>query len=263
MEKPRVLIGCPTYNGMRYCIERVLNRLRGLDYPNYDILVAENSEDDYFFEELKKEDKIILMKIEAKGKKPMAKLIMSRNKIIEYALENGYDYVLMSDSDIIPPKDVIEELVSCEKDIVSALYYNYYVSSGKTKVLPVGWIRITEEEFEEMKKQTKFPDSVKSHKDLRRHVTWDEARSNKLIEVLIPAAGCMLLSRKIFEKIRYNLLDMKKLKINAETSEDVYFSLKAEELGFKQYCYTKVKCDHLVSGKFKKDSDGILRHPLY
>ncbi len=45
----------------------------------------------------------------------------------------------MLDSDVIPPKNIIQELLDCNKDLVSGLYYNYFISDGETKYLPVAW----------------------------------------------------------------------------------------------------------------------------
>lgn len=256
-----ILVASPTYKGMKYCHNRFFNRLKNLTYSNYDILIIDNSEDNGYFNELKNEKGIIALKYNSSEKNKMTRLIESRNKIIKYALENEYEYLLMMDSDVIPPENIIEELLSCNKDIVSGLYYNYFMSSGKLKILPVAWKTITEKEFEEIKKKVNLPPSVKSCLDLRRHLTPKEANSNELLEVFYPSAGCMLISRKVFEKVRYGLLDM--AGINAHTSDDIYFITKAREFGFKVYCYTKIKCNHLLSEKFKTNEKGEHIHPAY
>ena len=257
---PWVLVASPTYKGMKYCQDKFFDRIKNLTYPDYDILIIDNSEDNEYFNELK-EKGIQVMKDDVSEKNKMLRLISSRNKIIEHALENNYDYVLMMDCDVIPPENIIEELLKCNKDIVSGLYFNYFMSSGKLKNLPVAWKFITEKEFEEISKKINLPPSVKSNLDLRRHLTPKEAESNELFEVFYPSAGCMLISRKVFEKIRYGLLDMSG--INAHTSDDIYFITKAREFGFKCYCNTKIKCDHLLSKKFKQDRKGNYINPAY
>ena len=42
------------------------------------------------------------------------------------------------------------------------------------------------------------------------------------------------------------------------TGDDIYFVDKARELGYEPYCNTKVKCKHLVLGKYEKDENGNL-----
>lgn len=259
MENPKVLVAAPTFYVMKYCLKEFLEGIKNLSYENKEILLVDNSKTNEFFEELKKENWITVLKDETKEELPAKRLISSRNKILEYALENNYDYIFMLDADVIPPRNTIEELLKPDKDINSGLYYNYFTTSGELKLLPVVWMPITESEFEEIKKKLRFPESVKSHKDLQRHMTKEEAESGELLEVMHPSAGCMLLSKKVFEKIRYDLLQTPGGLI---ATDDIYFIKKAKEEGFKVYCDTKIKCSHLLEGKFKKTADGNLLHPI-
>jgi len=262
MSNFKVLVASPTYEGMKYCQDKFFKRIKNLSYSGYDILIIENSEDEKYFNELKKDTEIIVIRENNPEKNKIKRLINSRNKIINYALKKGYDYILMMDSDVIPPKDIIRELLNCEKDIVSGLYFNYFLVSGKLKWLPVAWTLITKKEFEEMKKKVIFPDSVKSNLDIKAHMTAKETESGELLEVLFPSAGCMLINKKVFEKIRYDLLDTKDFG-NIKTTDDIYFITKAREAGFKIYCNTKVKCEHLLSGKFNVDEKGVHTHPIF
>ena len=259
-QNPKVLVGSPLFDGMRYCIKEFLSTMKSLTYNNYDILLVDNSKTDDFFNELKKEKGIKVIKDNTQETKNIRRLVSSRNKILQYALENNYDFVLMMDTDVISPKNIIEELISCKKEIVSGLYFNYFTSSGKIKLLPVVWNLITAEEFKEIKKKINFGSLVKSNRDLRRHLIPEEYESNRLLGVKYPSAGCMLLTKNVFEKIRYGLLETPN---NLSTTDDIYFFDKAHELGFECFCYTKIKCNHLTEGKYLKDKDGNLIHPLY
>jgi GT2 family glycosyltransferase len=255
----KILVATPTFNGMRYCINEFIDGIKSLTYPKCDFLIVDNSRNDDFFNELKQKEGIIVLHDKCNEERNVKRLISSRNKILDYAIQNNYDHILMMDCDVIPPKNVIEELLSCNKDIVTGLYFNYFVCNGKHKIMPVCWKSVSPEEFEEMKKQSPFPSVVKSYLDVRRALFPEEIESNELIPVLLPSSGCMLLSRNVFEKVRYGLLDMEG---GLLSSDDIYFMNKAREIGFQPYCYTKIKCDHLVFGKYKKDSDGKLKHPF-
>ncbi len=263
-QNPKILIASPTYKGMKYCQDEFFKAIKNLTYNSYDILIIENSEDNEFFNELKQQKGIILIKDNTAEKNKMLRLISSRNKIINYALENNYDYILMMDSDVIPPKNIIEKLLKCNKDIISGWYLNYFMVSGKSKLLPVVWMPITKKEFEDMKKKVNFPPSVESHLDLKRHLTNEEAESRRLLKVLFPSAGCMLISKKVIENktIRYSLLDTQRFG-DIHTTDDIYFITKAREQGFDSYCCTKLKCDHLLAGKFRRDAEGAYIHPIY
>jgi len=147
-------------------------------------------------------------------------------------------------------------LLSTGKDIVSGVYSNYFVSSGKLKILPVAWMQIGDREFEKIK--AKVP-GIKSREEIRRHMTSEEYESNRLIEVLFASAGCMLISKNVFEDIRYGLIDMEKeYGKQLKTTDDIYFFNEARKKGFKIFCHTKLKCDHLVSGKYLQDGNGNL-----
>ena len=72
----------------------------------------------------------------------------------------------MMDSDVITPSNIIKELLKSNKDIISGIYYNYFIIDGVQKYRPVVWCHITPKEFEEMRKKVRFPPIVKSHKDI-------------------------------------------------------------------------------------------------
>lgn len=255
MANPKILVASPVCDKTKYCINQFLESIKNIDYDNYDILLVDNSDSDDFLNELKSKN-INAVKDNSKGN-GMEKVVNSRNKIIDYASEKGYDYVLMMDSDVIPPKNIIKELLMCSKEIISGLYYNYFVSSGKLKILPVAWMPITKEEFGQIKQIIKLPDWMKTHEDMRRHLTQEEVESKKPLKVLYPSAGCMLISKKVFEKVRYGLIKVPK---EAHTSDDIFFIKEARKLGFESYCHTGIKCHHLVKEKYKKDSQGNLVH---
>lgn len=260
MENPKILVAFPTYKGMKYCHTEFFSTIKNFSYKNCDILAVENSEDDLYFNKLKKEE-ILLIKNNFEEKDKMKKLVDSRNKILKFAREKNYDYVLMLDSDVIPPKNAVEELLQYNKEIISGIYYNYFVVSGETKWLPVCWKYLTESEFKNLQKTIQFPDFVKTREDLKRHLTEQEVQSNEVHEVAIASGGCLLLSKKAFSQLSYGILDTKEFN-NMKTTDDIFLFLQAKELGFKIYCNTKVKCEHLLKGKFKEEN-GFYKHPIY
>ena len=256
----KILVASPIYIGMKYCFKEFIEAVKKIDYENFDILLIDNSKEDNFFKEISQEEGIKVLKDETQEERNKLRLISSRNKIINYALENDYDYILMLDADVIVPENIIKELLECDKDIVSGLYYNYFKIDGQIKYRPVCWCDITEEEFEDIKKQLNLPNIVKSAVDLRRFLTQDEAESNELIKVKISSAGCMLIKRKVFSEVKYGLLDVPE---KYSTGDDIYFFAKAKEKNFEIFCNTKIKCRHLTDGKYKKNAEGDLVNPLH
>ena len=259
----KVLVASPIFYKMKYCLNEFLGGLKELTYKDHEVLLVDNSrspEGDEFFNDLRKEKWMTVLKDDSKEERNILRLVSSRNRIIEYALENKFDYILMLDSDVIPPKDIIEKLLASKKDIVSGLYYNYFNVGKELRPLPIAWMFLTEEEFRDIKSQGGIPPSVKNRFDLRRHMTNEEAFSKQTFEVMYPAAGCMLLSRKVFSAQRYGLMDVDE---KFTSGEDIYFITEARKRGFSSYVNTEVRCNHLIFQKFEKDSEGNLLHPLW
>lgn len=259
MEEARVLVAAPIFSGMKYCLKEFLTGMRGLQYENKELLLIDNSSEDGFFDELRREEGITVLRDVSAEREPVKRLVRSRNRILDYALEKGFDFVFMMDSDVVAPTDAISDILDCEQDIVSGLYWNNFRSSGVVKWLPVAWMPITSEEFAIMKTKARFPEGF-THRDLQRHLTAKEAESGDLMEVLYPSAGCLLLSRRAFESVRYGLVPAPQ---GTFVSDDIAFFKDAKEKGFKLYCDTSVSCAHLVEGKYRRDAAGNLIHPLH
>src|SRR3989344_9600764 len=115
---PKILVACPTYEGMAYCLDKFIERINSLTYPDYDILIVDNSKTNDYYNRLSSINRIKVIKDNFTDKNAKIIIVHSRNLIIDYALENNYDFILMMDQDVIPPNDIIELLLSCDKDIV-------------------------------------------------------------------------------------------------------------------------------------------------
>ncbi|MFH0808490.1 MAG: glycosyltransferase [archaeon] len=256
-DNPRVLVAGSTYDGMGYCSEQFIKRIKSLSYGNYDIFLVDNSMSREFSKKLTRDYGVDVLHLDLKDMPNMKKLIRSRNRILNYALENGYDYVLMMDVDVIPPVDIIERLLAHGKDIVSGIYFNVFMVDRKKKICPVVWKGFSDEEFEEIRSRISS-EHVVSKENLRRHLTPEEANGGELQEVIIPSCGCMLLSHEAFGNLKYGLLDVPE---GFSTTDDIYFCRKAREAGFGLYCDTSLQCEHLIGGKFKREGDELV-HPL-
>ena len=51
---PKILIAIPTYEGMSYCLSEFLDALKKLTYIKFDVLIADNSANDNYSQNLKK-----------------------------------------------------------------------------------------------------------------------------------------------------------------------------------------------------------------
>ena len=98
----RVLIGCPTYDGQSYCIQRFLEQLKLVKGP-HDALFIDNSESDTHSQTIAAAGFEVVRNVNA-GADRIAKIISNRQKIIDNLLEKKYNYLLFLDTDIIPPE---------------------------------------------------------------------------------------------------------------------------------------------------------------
>src|SRR5438309_8860027 len=88
---PRVLVGCPTYSGKAYCLTRYAERVKNLDYPNYDVMLVDNSDDSGRYRRRLLEVGLPFLIGPVKGS-AAERIAASRNILREYALQNGYAY---------------------------------------------------------------------------------------------------------------------------------------------------------------------------
>jgi hypothetical protein len=115
------------------------------------IVLFDNSRNQDFFNRLKEDKEIKIIKDPSNEKENLKRLINCRNKILEYGLKNKFDYILMMDCDVIVPTNIISELMKPNKDIISGLYINYFIYDEKTVKLPAAWRLLNDKEFDMLK----------------------------------------------------------------------------------------------------------------
>jgi len=222
VNKPRVLLAAPIYDGKDYIIDRYIERIKELTYDNYDILLVDNSKTIDFAKKVKKMGvNIVKLKWEENSKK---RLVSSRNYIREYALKNNYDYFFSLECDILPPKDVIEQLLSCEKKIVCGWYYITPYPHTRP-CLSREWTMI----------EMKFAHVIPLPIYMAKH---------KLMKCWLGSFGCMLIHRSVLEKIKFKTYDI------FSHHDDTWFFFDCEKQGFEVYCKTDLLVPHFQDNKW-------------
>lgn len=124
MKNPKVLIGVVTASQKDYCVERFKKQLNDFTYDNYDVLVVDNSENPAHVEKFKEFDCVYSSRIWADGtlKRGNEMLAECQNIIRQRALEGGYDYLFMLESDVFVNKDWIQYAVSFSAPVYCATY---------------------------------------------------------------------------------------------------------------------------------------------
>lgn len=221
MVVPRILVGCPTSYRHSHSIKQFIACLKELTYPDFDVLFVDETEGEDFAGYLRSNGYKVI-KSSPKSEAKIGRIIENRNIIIDYCIKNNYDFLFFLDTDVIPPKDVIERLVSHDKDIAAGVYLANQVINGIPKVLPV--LR-----------------GLSEYKNFSRPIEIREIKENKVFEVFGCGFGCCLIKRAVLEnvKLRFNL--------HLNSSEDFIFCYDARvQHGFRTYADTSVKCSHLA-----------------
>lgn len=144
---------------------------------------------------------------------------VSRNLIVEHALEYGYDYILWIDSDMIIPKNALVKLWTHDKDIVSGVYA-YKILMGENAVVK------------------RFKDK---ENDVYEDIPLKEIReSTELIEVDGVGFGCVLTKTDVFRKIQSPWFVY-----SPDMGEDIYFCRKAQSAGYKVWLDPTIKAGHV------------------
>lgn len=109
---PPVLVACPNHEVKEYAFERWIRSVRGLTYPNFDVLVVDNSPNGNFAERWN--DQVRIVRIDPAGIEHLAvlRINLSYERIREEMLAGNYERLMIIESDIIPPPDIIERLVA-------------------------------------------------------------------------------------------------------------------------------------------------------
>jgi len=219
--EPRILIGCPTHESMKYALRHYLEGIKKIDYFNYELILADNSKTDDYAKYIK----AMINELGVKGRvikdawmeKPKDRLVHSRNLIREICLKEKFDYFLSLEQDIVIEPDDLGKLLAHKKDIVAALVINYIDSpSGKRVLAPMVYMPVEQ--------------------DKMRYITTKEIESGKLFEIKASHLACTLIHRNVLEKISFRY---------EKAFDDVIFCRDAISKGFKIYCDTSIRPMHM------------------
>lgn len=162
----------------------------------------------------------------------MIPIDLSRNEIVENAKKDNCDYLFFIDSDIIIKDGQLDRLLSHNKDAITGIYYKRifpYEPLPRKKVTKDLYIYIEPEDKENIQNSA-------------------TGTIGDIIEIDGTGMGCFLVKMDIFDKIHYPWFEFKYFNKNekwAQTSEDLVFCQKLQDIGIKIYCDPFVKCPHI------------------
>lgn len=147
----------------------------------------------------------------------------ARNEIAKKALEKGFDYVLMIDSDIVIPEDGLLSLLETPADICFGVYPRKNTKTGETEL---------------------FKDGTFDFKD-RYTITELEKMDINRIKIKGGGFGCALIRAEVFNNLKYPWFEFISYENNTFLSEDLAFCAKAA-MRYSIYADIRVKCGHIA-----------------
>lgn len=223
---PRILVGCPTYDGKRYCLQQYAACVKSLSYPAYDILLVDNSITDDYLHELQGLGVPVI-----KGPhlpNPASSIATSRNLLRDYAIKNGYDYLLSMEQDVIAPKDIIERLLAHKKSYVTTIVMHRKIIQGRPILFPMVCVPMENR-----------PDRV-------RPVRMSEIQAGKLFPIASAHLSCTLISVELLKQLTFRHTE--------KAYDDVIFCNDARALGITLFCDPTIEILHWPDNNDKRAS---------
>lgn len=217
----KVLVGCPTSFHKEYCLAEYANAVKGLSYKNKDILLVDNSPDDEYIKKIKSLGLQAIKGPFFEGARD--RIIASRNVLRKKVLDEGYEYFLSLEQDVIPPADIIERLMGHDKKIITGIYFVRNVfPGGITALVPLAY-KLTDK-----KTLTMEP------------LSDEEWQSGKLMNIVSCGLGCVMIHRDVLKDISFRYEKEK------DSFDDRWFCIDAYKKGIEMYADTSVRCRHRI-----------------
>lgn len=162
----------------------------------------------------------------------------ARNRIAQIALDNGVDYALMVDNDVVLPKDALINMLDNPKDVCLGCYAHRdsdNIYRGRTCVC----------------KLQKENGTLYFNYPLESEYTAEELASLRdkgeyKVRIHGGGMGCALIKTDVFRKIEYPWYDWVNYKDKGMLSEDLYFCEQCKKNSILIYTDTRVNCGHML-----------------
>lgn len=222
MKLPKILVCVPTYSGKGYILDRFVARLKEFTYSNYDILIVDNSEGDEYFNRIKS----LGVPVEKSkwNEQSKIRLTNAQNLMRKRFLEGDYSHMFSLEQDLIPPKDIIEQLLAHDKDVVGGWYY---ITSIPRPCVSQEWTLI------DMKFCQKPPLLI-------------NMATERLMKCFSASFGVSLIKRKVIEEIKF------KVYTGFSHHSDTWFYFDCEKKGFEVWIDTDLLIPHFQDYQWGK-----------
>lgn len=248
----KVLVGSAVYYHKEYILDKFLQRVAELSYPEYDVVLVDNGKTRKYLDLV--EEKI--MKLKSKIKfipkydtwcdDVRFRMQTAHNDIRRTFLLGDYSHLLLLDQDIIPPINIIEKLLKHNKPVVSALYKIY--------------IRRDEIEGDNKWVWENHPGQSTLIRGRLTREPFPKALENTGLHEWrgVFGFGCVLIERAVLESVGFRY---------ANLFPDMVFYKDIRWRNYKAYIDSNVMCEHCPS-EWHKYMEGEIKnipkeHPLW
>lgn len=144
----------------------------------------------------------------------------ARNAIAKEAIEYGFEYVLMIDSDVVVPNETLDCMLDPATDIVLGLCPRKNTNIGRVEV---------------------YKDSGPDYTDF---YTYGTLPPENRFRIKGGGFACALIKTDVFKEMKYPYFKYVEYANGTALSEDLYFCSEAKTAGFKIYADKRVRCGH-------------------
>lgn len=164
----------------------------------------------------------------------------ARNKIVQRAMDEGTDYLLMVDNDVVLPEDVLVNMTEDIKDVC----LGYYAHRGDDNIYR-GRTSVCKLYKEDGNKYFNYPlESEYTAKELAKE------RENGVHKIRIHGGGmgCAFINVDVFRALKYPWFDWVNYADDhrGTLSEDLYFCEQCRFHDIKIYTDTRAACGHML-----------------
>lgn len=152
-------------------------------------------------------------------------IVVMKNRIKDYALNNNYDYIFMIDSDLILHEETLNHLFKvldgANEDVIGEVFYTDWNKSGK--LLPNAW---------DIDSYSFYGDPLTRYK-----------KENTSVYEVGGTGACILIRTNIFDNpfINYNFIP----NVSFSYWEDRAFCVRCQVNGIRVFLDTTYPCEHL------------------
>lgn len=162
----------------------------------------------------------------------------NRNYCVVQAQKNGSSHILFIDDDMTFPKDTLERLLACNKEVVGVKSYSRCFPLAPT---------------------TGLQNEKGEYKDPSKHASFEMKMPEELFEAHFIGMGVGLIDMKVFEKIKKPYF-MFTYDGNGQVKdgEDGTFCQKVKKAGMKVWCDPTIPIGHLGEAEFGEELNNKL-----